>query len=289
MSISWYLPEEDLKVNLPASAESLRVRDQPWFLLKFLFRALFTLLISSFELLLSLIRDQVDSEVGWALTSLAEWKPAPCYSSDLPAVSSWLVSSETGELLSDRCIHAFILYLPGTINSLGVGIGERWFCWSDKTMITEEDVAREVHQLHSKFLGFICTTGKLCSEPLCVSVSVSIICCLQVKKKKVWNTIPLKAQGKQRNPMYNIGRNQLTGYPKLFIWYQFQPSSHENKAMSWERLKCNKEENFGAPEATRFTRQHSGGNTWLRMPLDCLFVKLPATTWALTDQLTGYP
>ena len=37
MSISWYLPEEDLKVNLPASAESLRVRDQPWFLLKFLF------------------------------------------------------------------------------------------------------------------------------------------------------------------------------------------------------------------------------------------------------------
>ena len=52
-------------------------------------------------------------------------------------------------------------------------------------MITEEDVAREVHQLRSKFLGFICTTGKLCSEPLCVSVSVSIICCLQVKKKKV--------------------------------------------------------------------------------------------------------
>ena len=71
-------------------------------------------------------------------------------------------------------------------------------------MITEEDVAREVHQLHSKFLGFFCTTGKLCSEPLCVSVSVSIICCLQVKKKKVWNTIPLKAQGKQRNPMYII-------------------------------------------------------------------------------------
>ena len=51
-------------------------------------------------------------------------------------------------------------------------------------MITEEDVAREVHQLRSKFLGFICTTGKLCSEPLCVSVSVSIICCLQVKKKR---------------------------------------------------------------------------------------------------------
>ena len=50
-------------------------------------------------------------------------------------------------------------------------------------MITEEDVAREVHQLRSKFLGFFCTTGKLCSEPLCVSVSVSIICCLQVKKK----------------------------------------------------------------------------------------------------------
>ena len=61
------------------------------------------------------------------------------FSSDVAGVSSLLVSSETGELLSDRCIHAFILYLPGTINSLGVGIGERCVCWSDYNLILDND------------------------------------------------------------------------------------------------------------------------------------------------------
>ena len=108
---------------------------------------------SRLELLLSLIRDQVDLEVGWALTSLADWKPAAVL---------WLWYQSRGQLMIGqlwnwwafiRSWHSFYIWkkqFTGSKNGWKMIMLERWdkeVCW---TMNRWEGKGGAVRQLRSE-------------------------------------------------------------------------------------------------------------------------------------------